>query len=145
MIALIQRVNWVRIEIEGELHSEIGPGLLAFIGIEKADTIELAEKTVDRLLAYRVFADDQGRMNLDLKAVGGDLMLVSQFTLAASTDKGLRPSFTSAKAPAQAKEIYQHLVSTAVTRHGVVRDGRFAADMQITLENDGPVTFILKL
>ena len=96
MIALIQRVNWARLRIEGELYSEIGSGLLALIGIEKADTTELAEKMVDKILAYRLFADDDGRMNLDLKAVDGDLMLVSQFTLAASPDKGLRPSLSAA-------------------------------------------------
>ena len=145
MIALIQRVNWARVKIEGELHSEIASGLLAFIGIEKADTAELAEKLVDKILAYRVFADDDERMNLDLKAVGGDLMLVSQFTLAASTDKGLRPSFSSAKPPEEAEKIYQHLVRTAETRHPSICDGKFAADMQISLENDGPVTFILKV
>ena len=145
MSALIQRVNWARVKIEGELHSEIASGLLAFIGIEKADTAELAEKLVDKILAYRVFADDDERMNLDLKAVGGDLMLVSQFTLAASTDKGLRPSFSSAKPPEEAEKIYQHLVGTAETRHPRVCGGKFAADMQISLENDGPVTFILKV
>ena len=145
MIALIQRVNWARIEIEGKLHAEIDLGLLAFIGIEKADTAKLAEKLVDKILAYRLFADDDERMNLDLKAVGGDLMLVSQFTLAATTDKGLRPSFSSVKPPEEAEKIYQHLVGTAETRHPSVRDGKFAADMQISLENDGPVTFILKV
>ena len=145
MIALIQRVNWARLNIEGELYSEIGSGLLALIGIEKADTTELAEKMVDKILAYRLFADDDGRMNLDLKAVGGDLMLVSQFTLAASTDKGLRPSFSAAKSPAEAEQIYRYLVKSAVAQHKVVRDGKFGAYMQILLENDGPVTFILKV
>ena len=145
MIALIQRVNWAQINIDKELYAEIGSGLLAFVGIEKADTVELAEKLVDKILAYRVFADDDHRMNLDLKAIGGDLMLVSQFTLAASTGKGLRPSFSSAKAPKEAEKIYRHLVSAAVSRHEVVRDGKFAANMQIVLENDGPVTFLLKV
>jgi D-tyrosyl-tRNA(Tyr) deacylase len=145
MIALIQRVNWARVKIDGQLYSEIGPGLLAFIGIETADNAGLTGKLVDKILAYRVFGDDEGRMNLDLKAVGGELMLVSQFTLAASTDKGLRPSFTSAKPPAEAEKIYQRLVATAMARHEVVRDGKFATDMQITLENDGPVTFILQV
>ena len=145
MIALIQRVNWARLKIEGELYSEIGSGLLALIGIEKADTTALAEKMVDKILAYRLFADDDGRMNLDLKAVGGDLMLVSQFTLAASTDKGLRPSFSAAKSPAEAEQIYRYLVKSAVAQHKVVRDGKFGVYMQILLENDGPVTFILKV
>ncbi|MCH7816136.1 MAG: D-tyrosyl-tRNA(Tyr) deacylase [Proteobacteria bacterium] len=150
MIALIQRVNWAKVTIDQQLYSEIGRGLLAFIAVEKNDTDELAEKLLLKILSYRVFADAQDKMNLGLEESGGDLMLVSQFTLAANTDKGLRPSFSSAKSPAEAEIIYDHLVSMAATRHdclknGKLASGRFAANMQIALENDGPVTFILRV
>lgn len=145
MIALIQRVNWAQIKIENQLYSEIGQGLLAFIGVEKDDSDSLAEKLLDKMLAYRVFADEEDRMNLDVKDVGGDLMLVSQFTLAATTDRGLRPGFTSAKEPEEAERIYSQLLAMAEQKHEFVRAGKFAADMQIELENDGPVTFILKV
>lgn len=144
MIALIQRVNWAQVNIEQELHAEIGQGLLAFIGVEKDDSVAKAHKLLDKILAYRVFADEESRMNLDLKDIGGDLMLVSQFTLAANTDKGLRPSFSSAMPPEDAEKIYDSLVNTAIEKHEFVRSGQFAADMQISLENDGPVTFILQ-
>ena len=145
MIALIQRVNWTQIRIESLLHSEIGQGLLAYIGIEKEDTEEHANKLLDKILAYRVFADDEDKMNLDLKDVGGDVMLVSQFTLAADTDEGRRPSFSSAKTPGEAEEIYNHMVDSAKEKHDFVASGKFAADMQIDLENDGPVSFILRV
>ena len=144
MIALIQRVNWARVKIENELSAEIAAGLLAFIGIEKEDTLSSANKLLDKILAYRVFADSEGKMNLDLKAVSGNLLLVSQFTLAAATDKGLRPSFSSAKPPQDAEPLYDYLVTQAKLRHQSVSSGQFAANMQIALENDGPVTFILK-
>ncbi len=145
MIALIQRVNWAQVHIEGSMHSNIGQGLLALVGIEKDDNEKLAQKLLQKILAYRVFADAEGKMNLDVKDIDGDLMLVSQFTLAAETDKGLRPGFSSAKAPAEAEVIYKNLIATAETQHGCVRSGKFGADMQVSLENDGPVTFILKV
>ncbi|MFT4671730.1 MAG: D-tyrosyl-tRNA(Tyr) deacylase [Pseudohongiellaceae bacterium] len=144
MIALIQRVNWAQVNIETKPHAEIDLGLLALIGVEKEDTFGTADKLLKKLLAYRVFADSEGKMNLDLKDIGGDLLLVSQFTLAATTDNGLRPGFSSAKEPAEAEEIYNHLVSLASNEHEFVQSGVFAADMQVALENDGPVTFILK-
>lgn len=144
MIALIQRVNWAQVHIDDKLQAEIGQGLLALIGVEKDDTQATADKLLKKLLAYRVFADSEGKMNLDIKDIGGDLLLVSQFTLAATTDKGLRPGFSSAKEPAEAEEIYKHLVSQAGNEHEFVESGVFAADMQVALENDGPVTFILK-
>ncbi|HAS49436.1 MAG TPA: D-tyrosyl-tRNA(Tyr) deacylase, partial [Gammaproteobacteria bacterium] len=103
MIALIQRVNWAQVHIEGSLHADIGQGLLALIGIEKDDDDRLAQKLLDKILAYRIFGDNDGKMNLDLKDIGGDLMLVSQFTLAAETEKGLRPGFSTAKPPAEAE------------------------------------------
>ena len=117
--------------------------LLAFIGIEKHDTAASAEKLLDKILAYRVFADSERKMNLNLRDIDGELMLVSQFTLAADTNKGLRPSFSSAMAPALAEELYQELLDIAQEKHARVASGKFAADMQVSLENDGPVTFIL--
>ncbi|GJM13304.1 MAG: D-aminoacyl-tRNA deacylase [Pseudohongiella sp.] len=145
MIALIQRVNWAQVHIDYSLHSDIGQGLLALIGIEKEDDDKLAQKLLEKILAYRVFSDSEGKMNLDLKDIGGDLMLVSQFTLAAETEKGLRPGFSSAKPPAEAEVIYDNLIKAAQDRHEFVRSGKFGADMQVSLENDGPVTFILKV
>ncbi|PCI81159.1 MAG: D-tyrosyl-tRNA(Tyr) deacylase [SAR86 cluster bacterium] len=144
MIALIQRVNWAQVHIDSTLHADIGQGLLALIGIEKEDDDKLAQKLLDKILAYRIFPDFEGKMNLDLKDIGGDLMLVSQFTLAAETQKGLRPGFSSAKSPAEAEVIYDKLVQAAQGQHEFVQSGMFGADMQVSLENDGPVTFILR-
>jgi D-tyrosyl-tRNA(Tyr) deacylase len=145
MIALIQRVNWAQVHIDSTLHADIGTGLLALIGIEKDDDDKLVQKLVDKILAYRIFEDSDGKMNLDLKDIGGDLMLVSQFTLAAETHKGLRPGFSSAKSPVEAEVIYDKLEQAAREQHEFVRSGKFGADMQVSLENDGPVTFILKV
>lgn len=145
MIALIQRVNWAQVHIENTLHADIGQGLLALIGIEKDDDDKLAQKLLDKILAYRVFADADGKMNLDIKDIGGDLMLVSQFTLAADTAKGLRPGFSTAKPPAEAELIYDTLTQAAREQHEFVQSGKFGADMQVGLENDGPVTFILRV
>lgn len=144
MIALIQRVNWAQVRIDERLHSEIGRGLLAFIGVEKEDTFESADKLLDRILSYRVFPDSDDRMNIDLAGVGGELMLVSQFTLAVDTNQGLRPGFSQAKKPKEAQQIYNYLVNEAIKQNKSVVSGKFAADMQVTLENDGPVTFILR-
>lgn len=144
MLVLIQRVNYSRLHIEGRLHAEIGRGVLALVGIEKDDDEETVNRLTDKLLAYRLFPDAGGKMNLSLQDVEGDLMLVSQFTLAADTDSGLRPSFSSAKSPQQAQELYELMVSLARERHVNVASGIFAADMQISLENDGPVSFILR-
>lgn len=144
MIALLQRVNWAQIRIDGRLHAEINQGLLIFIGIEKADSARHAEKLLDKILALRLFGDAAGKMNLNLQDVAGELMLVSQFTLAATTDKGLRPGFSSAMPPAEARLLYNCLVEKAAERYQKVKSGRFAADMKIALENDGPVTFILR-
>jgi D-tyrosyl-tRNA(Tyr) deacylase len=145
MIALIQRVNWAQVHIDSTLHADIGMGLLALIGIEKDDDDKLVQKLLDKILAYRIFEDSDGKMNLDLKDIGGDLMLVSQFTLAAETHKGLRPGFSSAKSPVEAEVIYDKLEQAAREQHEFVRSGKFGADMQVSLENDGPVTFILKV
>lgn len=145
MIAVIQRVNWAQVHIENTLHADIGQGLLALVGIEKEDDDKLAQKLLDKILAFRVFSDSDDKMNLDLKDVGGDLMLVSQFTLAAETEKGLRPGFSSAKPPAEAEVIYDNLIKAARDQHEFVQSGKFGADMQIGLENDGPVSFILRV
>jgi len=145
LLALIQRVNYARLSIDSAVHGEIGVGLLALVGIEKEDDASSIERMADKILAYRVFADDEGKMNLGLKDIDGELMLVSQFTLAATTDKGLRPGFSSAMPPDQARVIYEQLVTAAQHRHARVVSGVFAADMQIALENNGPVTFMLKV
>jgi D-aminoacyl-tRNA deacylase len=145
VIALIQRVNWAQVHIENAMHADIGQGLLALIGIEKEDDEQLAQKLLDKILAYRVFADSEGKMNLDIKDIGGDLMLVSQFTLAAETEKGLRPGFSTAKPPEEAEVIYNKLLQSAKEQHEFVQSGKFGADMQVSLENDGPVTFILRV
>ncbi len=144
MLALIQRVSRARVAVGGRTHAETGAGLLAFIGIERRDTEALAAKLLERILAYRVFNDEDGRMNLSLEDTGGELMLVSQFTLAASTDKGLRPGFSAAMEPAAARALYARLVELARRRRGGVASGEFGADMRVSLENDGPVTFLLK-
>ena len=144
MIALIQRVNYAKVVIEGQLYSEIDKGVLALIGIEKKDTNTTADKLLDKILAYRIFVDIEGKMNLSLTDVGGGLMLVSQFTLAATTDKGLRPGFSSAMPPQDAKVLFEYLVNSAKEKYAIVGSGQFAANMQIALENDGPVTFSLR-
>jgi D-tyrosyl-tRNA(Tyr) deacylase len=144
MLALIQRVTTAKVEIEHQVAGEIGPGLLVFLGIEKEDTQEHAKKLLDKILAYRVFSDDEGKMNLSVSDIHGGLLLVSQFTLAADTDRGLRPSFSSAKPPQEAKALYDYFTELAQSQHHQVETGEFAADMQVSLTNDGPVTFLLK-
>lgn len=144
MIALLQRVNWAQVRIDGDVRGAIDKGLLVFVGIEKDDDTARADKLLDKLLALRVFADADGRMNLNLQDVAGQLLLVSQFTLAATTDKGLRPGFSTAMPPAPAEELYEYLLNCARSRHKRVESGEFGADMKVALENDGPVTFILR-
>ncbi|MEX0740663.1 MAG: D-aminoacyl-tRNA deacylase [Pseudohongiella sp.] len=144
MIALIQRVNHASLRIDGAEHCAMGRGLVVFLGIEKADSRASGEKLLRKVLNYRVFADNDGRMNCSVVDAGAEVMLVSQFTLAASTDKGLRPSFTSAMAPADAKILYDQLVAWLRTEHPATVTGQFGADMKVLLENDGPVTFVLR-
>lgn len=144
MIALIQRVNHASVSIAGAVHSQIGQGLLLLLGLEKDDTFSDGQRLLRKVLAYRVFADDQDRMNLGLKDIDGELLLVSQFTLAGSTQKGLRPSFSSAMPPEPAKALYKELVAWMQQEYPATATGVFGADMKISLENDGPVTFILK-
>ncbi len=144
MRALIQRVSEARVQVEGELVGEIGPGLLLLLGVEKPDTAAQVERLLNKALNYRVFGDDRGHMNLSLLDVGGELLVVSQFTLAAETNKGLRPSFSSAAAPQDAEALYELFVKEAAQSVGV-QTGRFGADMQVSLVNDGPVTFMLSV
>jgi D-tyrosyl-tRNA(Tyr) deacylase len=144
MIALIQRVTEARVEVDGEVVGAIGPGLLALVAVEPDDTEARAVRLLERLLGYRVFEDSDGRMNRSLVEVGGGLLLVSQFTLAADTTKGMRPSFTRAAAPELGRRLFDHLVAAARAAHPHVATGRFGAHMRIHLVNDGPVTLRLE-
>lgn len=145
MLALIQRVTEARVTVAGETVGAIGPGLLALVGVEPGDGAPQVAKLGERLLRYRVFSDDAGKMNLSLSDTSGGLLLVSQFTLAADTRSGLRPSFSTAAAPAEAERIFDDLVAYCRQNHrNPVETGRFGADMQVALVNDGPVTFLLR-
>lgn len=144
MRALIQRVAKAKVEVEQQCIGEIGQGLLVFIGVEKGDRTEDADRLLKKILAYRVFADSEDKMNLSLTDVEGGLLLVSQFTLAANTQKGLRPSFSSAAPPAEGEALYNYFVEQARNLHPDVATGRFGADMKVELLNDGPVTFLLE-
>ena len=143
MIALIQRVTEARVVVEGETVGAIGPGLLALIGIEREDAEANATRMIERLLGYRVFQDDADRMNRSLRDVAGGLLLVPQFTLAADTRKGRRPSFSGAAGPAHGAQLFGYLQQQAGSRVGRLASGSFGADMQVSLVNDGPVTFWL--
>jgi D-tyrosyl-tRNA(Tyr) deacylase len=144
MLALIQRVQSASVEIGGELKSAIGQGLLVLLGIEKDDSVNEADKLIQKVLAYRVFSDQEGKMNLSVRDIAGELLIVSQFTLAADTGRGLRPSFSSAKAPAEARELYDYFLLQLGKEYPKVSSGEFAADMLVSLVNDGPVTFLLE-
>ncbi|MGE3774425.1 MAG: D-aminoacyl-tRNA deacylase [Gammaproteobacteria bacterium] len=145
MIGLLQRVCEAAVCVDGHEVARIGPGLLVLVGVQPADTPDTADRLLERLFDYRVFADDAGRMNLGLREIGGGLLLVPQFTLAADTAKGLRPSFTSAAPPTLGRALFEHLVERARARHPLVGSGVFGADMQVALVNDGPVTFWLEV
>lgn len=144
MKALLQRVLGARVDVEGETVGAIDQGLLVLVGVEKQDDAASAERLLHKLLNYRVFADAAGKMNLSLGDVGCGLLLVSQFTLVADTRSGLRPSFSSAAPPEQGRALFEHLLAQARARHPQVASGRFGADMQVHLVNDGPVTFLLE-
>lgn len=144
MKALLQRVSAARVDVAGETVGAIDRGLLVLVGVEPQDTEASADKLLHKLLNYRVFSDAEGKMNLSLGAVEGGLLLVSQFTLAADTRSGLRPSFSSAAPPAQGERLFDYLVARARAQHAQVATGRFGADMQVYLVNDGPVTFLLE-
>ena len=144
MIGLLQRVSRARVEVSGETVGAIGRGLLVLVAVQPDDTQARADRLLERILGYRVFPDADDRMNLSLRDLGGGLLLVSQFTLAADTRKGTRASFTSAAAPELGQRLYDYLVERARAAHPEVAAGRFGADMQVSLTNDGPVTFWLQ-
>ena len=145
MLALIQRVTSASVAVDGAVIGAIGPGLLALVAVEPGDTDALIQRMAERLLGYRVFADANGKMNRSLADTGGGLLLVSQFTLAADTKSGMRPSFTAAAPPAEAERGFERLVELCRQRHAPgVETGRFGAHMVVSLVNDGPVTFLLR-
>jgi D-tyrosyl-tRNA(Tyr) deacylase len=143
--ALLQRVSRASVQVDGFEVAAIDAGLLVFLGLDRFDDETVAIKLVEKLLNYRVFADDQGRMNRSVRDIDGDVLLVSQFTLSADTHKGLRPSFSSALAPREAEVLYLRTLELLQQAHPRVVAGVFAADMQVALVNDGPVTFLLEL
>ncbi len=144
MIGLLQRVNEASVSVAGARLAAIGRGLLVLVAVEQGDSEAEADRLLERLFAYRVFPDAEGRMNLDLKQVEGGLLLVPQFTLAADTQKGNRPSFTPAASPAEGERLFGYLCARAATLHAPLGRGVFGADMQVALVNDGPVTFWLR-
>lgn len=144
MIGLVQRVSEAAVRIDGQAVAQIGRGLLVLVGVRPDDGAPQAERLLERLLGYRVFADAQGRMNLSLRDVGGGLLLVPQFTLAADTHSGMRAGFSTAAAPEHARALFESLVAAARAAWPAVGSGVFGADMQVALVNDGPVTFWLE-
>ena len=144
MRALIQRVSEASVVVQGSCIGKIGPGLLVFLGIEKTDTEKIADRLLSKVLNYRVFSDTGGKMNLNVQQAGGGVLIISQFTLVANTHKGLRPSFSTAAEPLHAKSLYRYFENQARSNHNTVATGEFAADMQVRLTNNGPVTFILE-
>lgn len=145
MIGLIQRVSEASVTVDNQVVGQINTGLLALIGIEKLDNLDSASRLLEKLLAYRVFADEQDKMNLSLEQVNGGLLLVPQFTLVAQTNKGLRPSFTAAANPQLAQKLFTSLGEMAAKRYPSTQFGQFGADMKVRLLNDGPVTFWLQI
>ena len=144
MIALIQRVTEASVTIDGQVCAQIAAGMLALVGVEKSDTHESVAELAEKVLSYRLFSDAQGKMNLDVRASGGQVLLVPQFTLVADTHKGRRPGFSAAATPAQASELFDALVTVVSAEKLVVGQGVFGADMKVGLVNDGPVTFWLQ-
>jgi len=140
---LIQRTSQASVTVSGELVGAIDHGQLVLVGIEKADTETDLQRLADKLLKYRMFSDEEGKMNLNVKQVEGGILLVSQFTLAAETKKGLRPGFSTAAVPAEAERLFNLFVEMVRKQHDKVATGQFGADMQVSLINDGPVTFML--
>ena len=144
MKGLLQRVRGARVEVAGEVVGAVDQGLLVLVAVEPGDTRASAAKMLHKLLNYRVLRDFEGKMHLSLADIGGGLLLVSQVTLAADTKNGLRPSFSTAAPPALAQALFDHLLGEAKRLHPTVASGRFGADMQVNLINDGPVTFLLQ-
>jgi len=145
MIGLLQRVSQASVTVDGEVVGRIGRGLMVLVCAEKGDTEREADALLAKLLTYRVFSDDAGKMNRSVTDVAGGLLLVPQFTLAADTRSGTRPSFSPAAAPEDGRRLFDHVVRQARERHGIVETGRFGADMKVALVNDGPVTFWLRI
>ncbi len=144
MIALLQRVSEASVTVDGKIVGSIGQGLMVLVCAERGDTEQQADVLLNRLLGYRVFYDENGKMNLSLTAVQGGLLLVPQFTLAADTNSGTRPSFSPAATPEEGKRLFDYFVQQAKTKHPQVETGKFGADMKVALVNDGPVTFWLQ-
>ena len=145
MIAVLQRVREASVRVEGEIIGQIGQGLLVLLCAEQGDSEALADKLLAKILKLRIFADEAGKMNRSVQDVGGGLLVVSQFTLAANVAGGNRPSFTQAAKPEEGRRLYEHFVAQARAAHPVVQTGQFAADMQVALVNDGPVTIPLRM
>ncbi|HKU14500.1 MAG TPA: D-aminoacyl-tRNA deacylase [Steroidobacteraceae bacterium] len=145
MIGLLQRVSHASVQVDSRVIGSIQAGLLVLIGVERGDAEQQADRLLERLLTYRVFPDSEGRMNRSLRDAGGGLLLVSQFTLAADTRNGTRPGFSPAADPQEGRRLFEYLVARARERHPVVETGEFGANMQVTLTNDGPVTFWLQV
>ena len=145
MMALLQRVSEARVRVDGEVIGQIGTGLLVLLCAEKGDTEVVADKLLSKILKLRIFGDETGKMNRSVQDVGGGLLLVSQFTLAADVAGGNRPSFTQAAAPEDGRRLYEHFVAQAQKAHPMVQTGRFAADMKVSLVNDGPVTIPMRM
>ena len=143
MKALIQRVTQASVSIDGQIFSEIEQGLVVLLGVEKGDDSAAVDKLLHKVSHYRIFADSDGKMNLDVQQIGGSLLVVSQFTLAADTTKGLRPGFSTAAKPDVAENLYEEFIAKTKRKNITVATGQFAADMQVALINDGPVTFSL--
>ena len=144
MKALIQRVKHAKVEVAGETTGEIEQGILVLLGVEKTDTQEIADKLLNKILAYRIFADEAGKMNLNVQQIKGQLLVVSQFTLVADTQKGTRPGFSKGASPQLGEELYDYFVVQS-QNNIETQTGRFGADMQVSLQNDGPVTFMLEV
>ncbi|HHQ4306646.1 TPA: D-aminoacyl-tRNA deacylase [Serratia fonticola] len=145
MIALIQRVLNASVTVEGETVGKIGPGLLVLLGVEQDDNEQKAQRLCERVLGYRIFGDEDDKMNLNVQQAGGSLLVVSQFTLVADTQKGMRPSFSCGAVPQEADRLYRYFVGQCQERGIETQTGEFAADMQVALVNDGPVTFWLQV
>lgn len=145
MIALIQRVTRAQVDVNGQTVAAIGRGMLVFVGVELGDTAAAGDRLAERLLAYRIFPDDRFHMNLDVRQIGGDVLLVPQFTLAADTASGNRAGFQTVAPPEQAQALFNALLARVRQAHAPVQAGIFKADMQVALVNDGPVTFLLRV
>ncbi len=145
MITVLQRVTEANVQVDGAVIGQIGPGLLVLLCAEQGDTDAIADKLLAKILKLRIFSDDAGKMNRSVQDTGGGLLVVSQFTLAADVAGGNRPSFTQAARPDEGRRLYEHFVAQARTAHPLVQTGQFAADMKVSLVNDGPVTIPIRM